>query len=102
MQLGDRLIREGDVVAAVFTSGNRDEDVFPNADTFDLNRPRSDLLTFGRGPHACPGAPLARVQLEVALAGIVKRVRRIRIVGPMQMTSWPEYGPLVVPVAFDR
>lgn len=102
VRLGDRLIREGEVVAAVFTSGNRDEDVFPHADTFDLNRPRADLLTFGRGPHACPGAPLARVQLEVALEGLVRRVQRIRIVGPMQMTNWPEYGPLVVPVAFDR
>jgi len=101
VQLGERLIRKGDVVAAVFTSGNRDEDVFPDADTFDLNRRRSDLLTFGRGPHACPGAPLARVQLEVALEQLVKRTRRITITGPMQMTSWPEYGPLTVPVAFE-
>jgi len=101
VHLGERLIRKGDVVAAVFTSGNRDEDVFPHADTFDLNRPRSDLLTFGRGPHACPGAPLARVQLEVALEQLVKRTRRITITGPMQMTSWPEYGPLTVPVVFQ-
>ena len=101
VQLGERLIRKGDVVAAVFTSGNRDEDVFPHADTFDLNRRRSDLLTFGRGPHACPGAPLARVQLEVALEQLVKRTRRITITGPMQMTSWPEYGPLTVPVEFQ-
>jgi cytochrome P450 len=100
--LGERLIRKGDVVAAVFTSGNRDEDVFPHPETFDLNRPRSDLLTFGRGPHACPGAPLARVQLEVALEQIVRRTRRLTITGPMEMTTWPEYGPLVVPVAIER
>ena len=99
--LGDRLIREGDVVAAVFTSGNRDEDVFPHSDTFDLNRPRGDLLTFGRGPHACPGAPLARVQLEVALEQIVRRIRRLTITGPIEMTTWPEYGPLVVPVSIE-
>jgi cytochrome P450 len=99
--LGDRLIRKGDVVAAVFTSGNRDEDVFPHSDTFDLNRPRGDLLTFGRGPHACPGAPLARVQLEVALEQIVRRIRRLTITGPIEMTTWPEYGPLVVPVSIE-
>jgi hypothetical protein len=40
------------------------------------------------------------VQLEVALEQLVKRTRRITITGPMQMTSWPEYGPLTVPVAF--
>ena len=100
--LGERMIRKGDVVAAVFTSGNRDEGVFPDADTFDLNRPRSDLLTFGRGPHACPGAPLARLQLEVALEHIVNRTRRITITGPMEMTTWPEYGPLVVPISIER
>lgn len=101
VRLGDRLIRQGDVVAAVFTSGNRDEDVFPHADTFDLNRPRSDLLSFGRGPHACPGAPLARLQLEVALEELVKRTRRLTITGPMQMTNWPEYGPLTVPISLE-
>jgi len=101
VQFGDKLVCEGDVVAAVFTSGNRDEDVFPNPEEFDLNRPRRDLLTFGRGPHSCPGAPLARLQLELAIEGIVNRIRRITINGPMTMTDWPEYGPLSVPVSLE-
>ena len=99
--LRDRHIRQGEVVAAVFTSGNRDEAIFPHADTFDLTRPKNDLLTFGRGPHACPGAPLARLQLEIALEQIVNRTRRIAIVGTIEMTTWPEYGPLVVPVSIE-
>ena len=101
VQVGDKLIREGEVLAAVFTSGNRDEDVFANPDEFDLNRPKRDLLSFGRGPHKCPGAPLARLLLEVALEGIVNRTRRIKISGPMTMTNWPEYGPLSVPVTIE-
>ena len=56
----DTLVREGEVLAAVFTSGNRDEDVFADPERFDLKRRKKDLLTFGRGPHMCPGAPLAR------------------------------------------
>ena len=99
---GDTLVREGDVLAAVFTSGNRDEDVFKDPEGFDLERPRRDLLTFGRGPHSCPGAPLARLQLEVALGGIINRTRRIEIIGPMTMTNWPEYGPLSVPIKIEH
>jgi cytochrome P450 len=102
VQLGDRLVREGDVVAAVFTSGNRDENVFENPDEFDLNRRKKDLLTFGRGPHMCPGAPLARLLLNVAIEGIVRRTRRIEIAGEMTMTNWPEYGPLAVPIKIVR
>jgi cytochrome P450 len=98
VRFGDKLVREGDVVAAVFTSGNRDEDVFENPDEFDLNRRKKDLLTFGRGPHMCPGAPLARLLLTVAIEGIVRRTRRIEIAGEMTMTNWPEYGPLAVPI----
>jgi cytochrome P450 len=102
VQFGDKLVREGDVVAAVFTSGNRDESVFGNADEFDLTRRKKDLLTFGRGPHMCPGAPLARLLLNVALEGIVRRARRIEIAGEITMTNWPEYGPLAVPIRVHR
>jgi cytochrome P450 len=98
VRFGDKLVREGDVLAVVFTSGNRDEDVFENPDEFDLNRRKKDLLTFGRGPHMCPGAPLARLLLIVAIEGLVRRARRIEIAGEMTMTNWPEYGPLAVPI----
>jgi cytochrome P450 len=98
VRFGDKLVREGDVLAVVFTSGNRDEDVFENPDEFDLNRRKKDLLTFGRGPHMCPGAPLARLLLNVAIEGLVRRARRIEIAGEMTMTNWPEYGPLAVPI----
>jgi cytochrome P450 len=102
VRFGDKLVREGDVVAAVFTSGNRDEDVFENPDEFHLDRRKKDLLTFGRGPHMCPGAPLARLLLIVAIEGIVRRTRRIEIAGEMTMTNWPEYGPLAVPIKIVR
>jgi cytochrome P450 len=102
VRFGDKLVREGDVVAAVFTSGNRDEDIFESPDEFDLTRRKKDLLTFGRGPHMCPGAPLARLLLNVALEGIVRRTRRIEIAGEITMTNWPEYGPLAVPIKIVR
>ncbi len=51
---GDKLVREGDVVAAVFTSGNRDEDIFENPDEFDLTRRKKDLLTFAAARTFAP------------------------------------------------
>ena len=101
VRFGDKLVREGEVLAAVFTSGNRDEDVFDSPDEFDLGRRKRDLLTFGRGPHMCPGAPLARLLLELAIEGIVNRTRRLTISGEMTMTNWPEYGPLAVPIRIE-
>jgi cytochrome P450 len=50
----------------------------------------------------CPGAPLARLLLDVAIEGIVRRTRRIEIAGEMTMTNWPEYGPLAVPIKIVR
>ena len=101
VEVGGRLVREGEVLAAVFTSGNRDEAVFEDPDAFDLSRRKRDLLTFGRGPHRCPGAPLARILLEIAIEGIVNRTRRIETAGDMTMTNWPEYGPLCVPIRIE-
>ena len=98
VDLGGRQIKAGEALAVVFTSGNRDAAVFPEPDRYRLDRPAPDLLTFGRGPHMCPGAPLARVLLEEVLRQIVTRTRRLALAGPVEMTRWPEYGPLAVPL----
>lgn len=102
VELGGKTVKAGDALAVVFTSGNRDGAVFPDPDTYRLDRPAPDLLTFGRGPHMCPGAPLARVLLNEVLAQIVAKSRRLDLTGPLEMTRWPEYGPLAVPLAVIR
>jgi len=63
-------------------SANRDEAVFPDADTFDLDRPKDQLaqiLSFGGGRHFCLGSSLARLEARVALAEVVRRVRTIEV-----------------------
>lgn len=92
-------ISKGDPVAIVFTSANRDGDVFPDPDTYRLDRESRDLLTFGRGPHMCPGAPLARVLLRETLKQLTQKTARLEQRGGIEMTNWPEYGPLSV--SFD-
>lgn len=58
--LGGQLIRKDDPVALLYTSANRDERIFPDGETFILDRPNIGRhISFGRGTHSCPGAPLA-------------------------------------------
>ncbi|WP_068299800.1 cytochrome P450 [Pararhodobacter sp. CCB-MM2] len=101
VELGGKLVKVGDPLAVVFTSGNRDGDVFPEPDTYRLDRGETDLVTFGRGPHMCPGAPLARVLLEEVLRQITGKVTRFTLLQAPEMTRWPEYGPLSVHLALE-
>ncbi|HEX6499665.1 MAG TPA: cytochrome P450 [Micromonosporaceae bacterium] len=63
---GTRL-PEGARIVLLPASGNRDAEVFPDPDTFDLDRDTSAMISFGRGPHFCLGAALAQLEINVAL-----------------------------------
>jgi cytochrome P450 len=60
-------LKAGARIAILPASANRDERVFPDPDTFDLDRDASKTISFGRGPHHCLGAALARIEMKVAL-----------------------------------
>jgi cytochrome P450 len=60
-------LKAGARFAILPASANRDERVFPDPDTFDLDRDASKTISFGRGPHHCLGAALARIEMKVAL-----------------------------------
>ena len=100
VEIGGRCIHAGEAIALVFTSANRDEDKFERPEEFDIDRPVRDHITFGRGTHNCPGAGLGRLQIRVALEEILKRTKGFEVVGQIDMTRWPEYGPLTVPMKF--
>jgi cytochrome P450 len=94
-------IKPGEPIALMYASANRDDDIFPDADRFNMNRPNiKDHLAFGRGPHHCPGAPLARLQLRVALEELLARTARFDLNGPIRPTRFPEIGALEVPLRF--
>ena len=99
--IGGRTIREGEPIALAFTSANRDESAFEDPDEFRLDRSTDrQHMAFGRGPHQCAGAPLARLMLRITLEELVARTGGFEITGEIPMTTWPEYGPLSVPVRF--
>jgi cytochrome P450 len=79
----DQPIAAGDFLIMLFDSGNRDEEVWPHADTFDVTRGvRSPHLGFGMGIHRCVGASLARLEIRIVLEGLIKRFRSWELAGP--------------------
>src|ERR1700722_11793496 len=96
-EIGGCLIRKDEPIAMVFTSANRDEDVFPDPDVFKLGRPARHIA-FGLGPHHCPGASWARMELRVAMEELLAATASFELAGPVEMTRWPEFGPESVPL----
>lgn len=76
VDLGGRSIGAGERVTIHWTSANRDGHVFEQPDTFRLDRDPSENLLYGAGIHVCPGAPLARMELRVALQALLSATTR--------------------------
>ncbi|AHE55194.1 cytochrome P450 [Sphingomonas sanxanigenens] len=98
-----RTIPAGEPIALVYASANRDADVFEAPDEFRLDRPNiKDSVAFGRGPHMCVGAALARLELQVALEELLAAAPGFALAGEPMPTRFPEIGALAVPVTFEK
>jgi cholest-4-en-3-one 26-monooxygenase len=102
LTLGGTAIAEGDKVVFFHASANRDEDVFENADTFDVSRDPNPHVAFGGGgPHFCLGANLARMEIRVMFEHLLDRMPDIRQAGDVQrLQSQFINGVKHLPVAF--
>src|SRR4029079_19247192 len=78
-ELGGKLIRKGQAVIAVMGAGNRDPERFPNPDRLDLGRTDNRHLAFGWASHFCFGAPLARIEGQIAFATMLRRLPELRL-----------------------
>jgi len=76
-EIDNRKIREGDQVAVCYAAANRDPAMFPDPDTFSLERENSRHLGFGAGIHYCLGAPLARMEATIMLNAMLDRFSSI-------------------------
>ena len=76
-----------------YSSANRDESVFPDADTFDpLRENVKEHLSFGHGIHVCVGAGLARIEASSALRALAENVTALEVVDRSQLRYGPSYG----------
>ncbi|MBF6050070.1 cytochrome P450 [Streptomyces sp. NRRL B-1677] len=96
----------GDSVIVSLCAANRDPERFPDPDALDLDRAQGPHLAFGHGVHFCPGAALARIELQVAVGTLLARLPGLRLAVPEEELSWiPAVlgrGTAELPVAFDR
>jgi pimeloyl-[acyl-carrier protein] synthase len=103
VELGGRKIRKRQAVIAVMAAGNRDPERFPDPDRLDITRQDNRHLAFGWGAHFCFGAPLARVEGQLAFEAIATRLANLQLVpAPLQWrTNLGLRGLITLPVTFD-
>ncbi len=91
----------GDRVFLMYSSACRDEEVFDNADRFDITRNTSAAIPFGAGPHFCAGAAASRTLVaDYAVPMILERFPDLKLDGPVPFKGWAFRGPTSVPVTW--
>ena len=104
--LGGVTIPRGAMVYAVIASANRDERQFPNPEALDITREPNKHLAFGLGAHFCLGAPLARLEGQIAINTLLHRVPDLRLAVAPEALRWRRglvlRGLEALPVAFGR
>lgn len=92
VELGGTLLPQGALLLLLFGSANRDPGVFPDPDGVDLDRPNvRGHVAFGKGLHFCPGAPLARAEIRVAVETLFARLPGLRLVEGYEPTYIASY-----------
>ncbi|MEU7580355.1 cytochrome P450 [Streptomyces sp. NPDC041068] len=86
--IGGTELEPGTVVLPVTDGANRDPEVFPDPDALDVDRPSNPHLALGHGRHRCLGAPLAQMELEVALAALLRLLPELTLAVPEEELEW--------------
>ena len=96
------VIRKGEIVTVLIGAANRDPAAFDNPDRLDLARPNAGRqLSFGAGIHYCVGAPLARLEAQIAITELVQRLPRLCVLDthPRWRPTFGLRGLAALPVA---
>jgi cytochrome P450 len=104
IELGGQQIKKGDILLPLLKSANRDELQFTNSEELDITRKIKRHLAFGQGIHMCLGAPLARVEADIACTTLLKRMPNLRLSIPRENVNWQfklaAQGLASLPVSF--
>ncbi len=99
------IFEPDDRVFLMFSSGNRDEDVFERPEIFNVSRDASKSISFGAGPHYCAGAWASRCLIaDVALPKLFASLAGLRLVDATKVAfrGWAFRGPRTVPCAWQQ
>jgi cytochrome P450 len=77
--VGGQSLKRGDMLIVLLGSANRDEKTFPEADRLNIDRETKAHIAFGKGVHYCLGAPLARLEAEIALNTLLRRLPELKL-----------------------
>lgn len=102
VEMGGKQIRKGQAVMAIMAAANRDPERFPQPDELILDRADNKHLAFGWSSHFCFGAPLARMEGQIAFETILRRLPNLEVVpGPLTWrTNSGLRGLTALPVRF--
>jgi hypothetical protein len=104
LEVGGRLIREGEGVIAANDIANRDATAFPDPDVLDVHRKARHHVAFGYGVHQCLGQPLARVELQVVYSTLYRRIPTLALAQPLDELKFKHdmvvYGVHSLPVTW--
>ena len=104
VELGGQHIHRGDIVLVALASANRDEAQFTQPDEVDIARSLNRHIAFGQGIHICLGAPLARLEGDIAFTTLLRRMPNLRLNVPRETITWRGgfnlRGLTSLPVAF--
>ena len=99
-EIGGVLIKEGQKIASLLGSANRDETIFDRADELDLTREHNPHIGFGAGIHFCLGAPLSRIEMSASLPLLFERFPSLKLVAtPKRRPTFVLRGYESIPVA---
>ena len=99
-EIGGVLIKEGQKIASLLGSANRDETIFDRADELDLTREHNPHIGFGAGIHFCLGAPLSRIEMTASLPLLFERFPNLKLVEtPKRRPTFVLRGYESIPVA---
>jgi len=88
LELDEVKIGKGELVLPILAAANRDPDVFPNPNLFDFERDNKRHLAYGKGVHVCLGAPLARIEAQEVVKGLLKKFRKIELGEDPKNLEW--------------
>lgn len=102
--IGDKVIRKGESVFVALSAVNTDPHQFQHPEVLDITRKENRHMSFGKGIHSCLGAPLARMEGQIAFGTLLRRLPNLRLACSLEELTWDQSllfrGLTSLPVTF--